>query len=647
MKNLSITKYELIGSQDDPEEAYSELKKNPSDEQLRRNFFRAIASFSSVEKKKYLNRAAQEMYLNEKVTVGDLNRDLKAFIERERFRLSNELARYIDHESGIEFTLDPKYSMFEHGVYLIEKNICICRKPIFVTQILKDPVGDRYFLRLVSYRGNERIERIVPNQDVLNLKGLTDLSQFGFPTNSSSARELVSFLDSLIFINEKNIPMGIASSQLGLYKNFFIFPESAIGPNEEIPVHFILNDPPPRMFESRGDRNVYINFIRGLRVDLPTSYTVTIFCLYAALASFLLEKQGSPNSVINLRAESGEGKTTLIMIIGSTFGNPKLTAVTWDSTPTFIDRRAAVLNGFPLIIDESSSKLNAKKGELARILYSLAEGKSRGKAPHDSGMSTMPVREFHLITFSSGEISLLSDSDPSGSQMRMIEIDTIFGITNPEFIRKVESVIYTNYGLLAREFVRKLLSTDLSKYPLFKILDPTSCTAAQLAKINHLDRVIRQLQPIYIAGCLAEEIFDFGYDPREIVLSIYEQLETKVLRHFGIPDQFMPWLRDFVSQNPDRFVTYGAIREHLGQVWGMKRGSDLLIIKSAFDSDIMRAYADSDGRYARSILSELAKKGIIHPDSQGNLTRNMGNMRVVYFPNFFVEDGQEADPFGE
>lgn len=642
----SISRYEPTEIILSPEDALKLLFEKPFDLGLQHQFFDSLAPLGIIDRKRYLNIAFETIFKKEKITLSEIKNDMNAYLKSKTLE-SLQNSSYLDPETNIEFLLDGQnYSMDANG--LLKGDKILTHEPFFVTEILKDILEGRFFVRLVSYKNDARIEKIVANEEITNKGAIAGLSQYGFPTHIMTAGDLIFFLDDLIHRNKDRIPIGMASTQLGwIGTDVFLFPDVAISREGEKPVHFILSDPHPRMFESKGDRDVYISFIRGLKIDLPNSYTIPIFMIYAAFASFILEILLAPNLFIHIFSESGIGKTTMTNLIGSLFGNPKFTSTVWDSTEVFIGRRASVLNGIPFLIGEASSKMNSRKGEMAKIIYMLSEGKTRGKAIHDSGMATAPIREFRAVVISNGEISLLSDVDLTGSQIRLIQFETAFGIIDVNFIQKVENLISENYGLLAKEFVKKILEIDLKKYQLFKVLDPSNCSSAQKAKINHLNRLIKQLQPTYVAGCVAEELFNFGYDPKAIVGEIYEQIEIKILKNLGIVDQFLPWLHDFVFQNQDRFPNDQHFQTHSGQIWGIIKGNDLLIIKSAFDSEIMKAYSDSDGKLSKTILGELAKKEKIECDKLGNPTKNVNQKRCVVFKNFFEDLESNKDYFGE
>ena len=638
----SISRYEPAEPKVSPEDALNNLQENPFDQDAQHQFFDSLAPLGSIDRKRFLILAHESIYDAEGITMSEIKRDMATYLGSKEAHVDQDNL-YFDPESNIEFHLDSEYySMDEDGLFHEVKRRHLTRKPIFTTEILQDFLEGQYYVRLVSYKNGNRIEKIVANKEITNKNSIAALSQHGFPIHSNTAADMISFLTDLIYRNEDRIPLGLASTQLGwINTDVFLFSDVAISRQGEKPVHFILNDPHPRMFESKGDRNVYINFIRRLKNDLPNSYTITIFVIFATFSSFLLEPLNAPNLLIHIYLESGMGKSTLTNLCGSLFGNPKFTSTVWDSTEIFIGRRASILNGVPFLIQEASSKMNTRKGETARIIYMLSEGKTRGKANPDSSMATAPIREFRTVVISNGEISLLADNDLTGSQIRLIQFTSAFGVIDIDFIQKTENLIRDNYGLLAKDFVKKVMETDLKQFKPFRVIDPKSCTPAQKEKINHLNRVIKQLQPIFIAGCIAEELFGFGYDPTKIVSEVYDQLEKQILQSVGIVYQFMPWLRNFVFQNADKFPTEAGLQVFSGTRWGVIKGDDLLIIKSAFDGEIMKAYADSDGKLSKAILQELANKGVTERDSEGNPTRNYKNKRCVWFKDFFKD--QEAD----
>jgi hypothetical protein len=139
----------------------------------------------------------------------------------------------------------------------------------------------------------------------------------------------------------------------------------------------------------------------------------------AALAAPLLERVGMRGFAVHLCGDSSRGKTTMLRVAASVFGDPESPAwvASWNTTANAAEARAATLCDLPLCYDEAgASDLVAVR----RLVYTLANGEGRGRLGRDTSVRT--VTNWRTIVLSSGEIPLADTTQATGAQARVLDL---------------------------------------------------------------------------------------------------------------------------------------------------------------------------------------------------------------------------------
>jgi uncharacterized protein (DUF927 family) len=256
-----------------------------------------------------------------------------------------------------------------------------------------------------------------------------------------------------------------------------------------------------------------------------------IFALSVALTSPLMKLVGGETGGFHIHGLSSRGKTTVLQVAASIWGNaaaPTNTigasfVKTWRATGNSLEGIAACHNDCFLPIDELGQ---VDSNDFQRIVYDLSSGVGKTRMRRDA--SLVKPQRWTIQYLSTGEVSAKSKMEAFGKKAKAgvltrlidIPIDTeVFqdthGLTGAEFADSLKHNCSTHYGWAGPAFVEELI--EIANEP----------DGIHDMEINYLDfvdqltlpnleaeqnRVIKRLALVLLAGAYA---VDFGILPLE------------------------------------------------------------------------------------------------------------------------------------
>ena len=197
------------------------------------------------------------------------------------------------------------------------------------------------------------------------------------------------------------------------------------------------------------------------------------FAVCLSFAPPLMELAGETGGGIHYRGPSSTGKTTALHIAGSVWGGggPLGFAESWRATSNGLEAIAARHNDALMCLDELSQIESREAGEVA---YMLSNGAGKHRAGRDG--SSRKAARWHLLFFSTGEISLADKMSETGRQaragqeVRLVDIpadagcglgvfENLHGFTSADiFARTLHENALNYYGTPIRAYLEKLLA---------------------------------------------------------------------------------------------------------------------------------------------------------------------------------------------
>lgn len=145
------------------------------------------------------------------------------------------------------------------------------------------------------------------------------------------------------------------------------------------------------------------------------------FALSLAFAAPLLTLVGMEGGGFHLKGESTDGKTTIMKVAASVYGNPDRYSQTWKATGNAIEGIASRRNDALLCLDELGELDGKEAGQMA---YMLANGQGKGRSKQDGELRER--KAWRLLFLSTGELSLEDHAASAGQRTQAgMEVRTI------------------------------------------------------------------------------------------------------------------------------------------------------------------------------------------------------------------------------
>jgi len=193
--------------------------------------------------------------------------------------------------------------------------------------------------------------------------------------------------------------------QLPSNELIYVTPDRSIGNASEL-VHYVGDD---------GHRFSSSNTLEDWQyhVSIPIKgNSRPVFAVSIGFSSALLHLLQMENSGFNLLGDSSIGKSTILIIVATLFGNPRQTVTTWNATSNGLEAVATLCNDAGLILDEMKQLAPEIAGMTA---YHILNGKGRSRANLTGG--SKGGSSWRLMLLSSGEIGLADLSNAKGGRL--------------------------------------------------------------------------------------------------------------------------------------------------------------------------------------------------------------------------------------
>ena len=212
-------------------------------------------------------------------------------------------------------------------------------------------------------------------------------------------------------------------------------------------------------FTPKGTLAVWKNIAN--KYNAP-EYDLHAFGVLAGFGSVLMHLSPENGGVVNFFSKrSGTGKTTILKVVNSIFGDPK--ALMKDAQDTHLSKvhRMGVMNGMPVCIDEMT---NARPEEMSSMLYGSTQGRARDRMKAGENAERVNDIVWKLISIWSSNTSIEDrlgtiKFDPQGEMARVIEIHLETPVPNNVLdAQKLFSQLSDNYGHAGDVFLNYVVS---------------------------------------------------------------------------------------------------------------------------------------------------------------------------------------------
>jgi len=510
--------------------------------------------------------------------------------------------------------------------------------------------------------------RIVPRCVIADRNKLIHLAAFGVAVTSNSTAALVEYLAAFEAENAGILLTENITGHMGWHRingeDVFIWGETLIrnkaGEDGDVPppsIRFVASDNGNQQIsealKSKGKFDTWRSAIQ-----LIETHPRVLLAVFTALAAPLLKIVGVPSFIVDYAAETSTGKTTSLRIAASVWGNPEecgpdrvSLVLSWDITPTCLERSAATLQSIPLMVDETK-RAQWPAETLPKSVYAFCAGRGRGRGSIDGVRASAT---WATTMLSSGEQPITSFARDGGTHARVIQHwGPPFGQANETtagLVNLLNEALRLNFGHAGPRFVRWLLH-HRDQWSQFRSRF-AAIRAELLAHSNGKPLAMRLCASMAVI-CLAEEL---AHDALNLPTGHMGPLSIELLQEFVETDRAAEALRyvlDWARGNHVRFYRItGPTRPVVGGEWvGRWDGPDAQFV-GVLPPTLEQVLREGGFCDFRGLVASWRDRGwlVLGEESEGSartrLRTRIGedhNARVIAIRRSAIE---EVDPPGE
>lgn len=333
--------------------------------------------------------------------------------------------------------------------------------PVLIVRQLED-LYTREGRADVAYRHQGRwVEQCVSRQALIDSRAMVaELGPYGAPVTSSNAARTVDWLHALAAANPGHIPTVTSVSRVGWHdtgQRVFVTHEPIAETDTTCPLTLDTRGERKRLYAAlrpRGDAACHVGALRQAWEADPICATM----IAGALAAPLLEPLAAANFGIHLIGESSRGKTSMLKIAGSVYGDPNDAqwVASWNATGVGAELRAGMLSDLPQCYDEIGG---GDSEQIDRLIYMLINGTGRVRGQRD--ITLRETQHWRTILLSTGERELGGDDAATGARVRIIHLPvSAFGTLSSAAIDALCVQCAANAGQVGRQWLQLLVDLD-------------------------------------------------------------------------------------------------------------------------------------------------------------------------------------------
>jgi putative DNA primase/helicase len=347
-----------------------------------------------------------------------------------------------------------------------------------------------------------------------------DMAEQGLRINKGQQGNLARYILGSTTDDRLTLVYRIGWHEIGS-RNVFVLPSQVIG------------DPPGRVVYEGGQRRQEEYSAYGSLAEwqhglsaLAQGHAMAALAISAAFAGPLLHLAGLESGGVHLFGNSSTGKTTLLKLAASVWGDSGLVR-SWRATANGLEGVANRTSDVVLILDELG-QLDSK--DAATALYMLASGV--GKIRMNRNATLQDIKRWRAFMLSSGEMTvetkiaqLRGAKAYIGATLRLLNVAGdrglgfgVFDSAGPtgdirDLLKDFNSTVTSAYGVAGPAFVGALASRAEAGEAIHNAIDHFVTTNLEAGASGQVERAAKRFGLIATAGELATEFGITGWAP--------------------------------------------------------------------------------------------------------------------------------------
>lgn len=283
--------------------------------------------------------------------------------------------------------------------------------------------------------------------------------------------------------------------------------------------------------------------------------------LLAGFGSVLMALSPENGGVLHFFSKkSGTGKTTILKMVNSIFGDPR--ALMKDAQDTHLTKvhRMGILNGIPLCLDEMT---NTTPQELSSLLYGCTQGRARDRMESGRNAERLNDLTWKQLSIWSGNTSnedrlSLIKMNPQGELARLIEVHLETPV--PEDVlgsQLLFNSLNENYGVAGHEY----MSYVIPNLEHIKIIwDDTRDLIYKYRKWTQVERYkLNQIICITTAGIITNSIGLTNYNIKRITRKAIDLVKAETEAMSMQASKAVETFAAFINQNINNILIIDSI----------------------------------------------------------------------------------------
>lgn len=495
----------------------------------------------------------------------------------------------------------------------------IASSPILIARNLEDHYSHEQRTEITYQRDGAWIPLVVNRRALIDARTMVaELGPFGAPVTSNSAPRVVDFLEELERVNAGHIERVVCVGKTGWHTiegdRVFVLDRPLFADGTEHTLALDTRGDRRRLFAALKPRGSLRAHIDALRRAWAADATCAAM-IAGGLAATLLEPLGAPNFAVHLPGDSSRGKTSMLKIAASVFGDPTNDQWlgSWNTTGVASELRAGVLNDLPQCYDEVGS---GDAGNLERSVYMLVNGAGRTRGTRD--LTLRETIAWRTVVLSTGERELADHTTMTGAQVRVIQLPVrTFGKLTAREVDELREACAAESGSFGRAWIDNLLAID----------DWTPFRTSLRAATKRLRAAASNPLQARVAGyfaCLmtAEQIackLGLGDELGGTMEKLFLDAERREMVQ-PLADRAFDLVRNWAMEEPEAFPE--LVTETSGEEspkrsgssrtrYGFRRGTSVLM----FIPKSLRDFLDGRKLSSATVLGEWRRRGWIECDA--------------------------------
>ncbi len=503
------------------------------------------------------------------ITLGKTKEDFQRLIDN-----AEEIVTEIKEIDGIKFIEPERFLIKADRVEQRSfdkdgnegKSKTVFYTPLFITDCALDVDTGTEEVE-ITFKQRRKWKSIwVPKRTIMDMKKFVELSDHGLQVSSVNVKRMIEYLSAYEACNMDMIKLSFVVKGVGwktvkdkkvyiLHKMVTRADKKAARDEKELSVEFVAEAGFERFVKAMKPDGKYPEWREFITEILK--YPLASFAFYSSFAAPLLRMLKAPNFIIDFWGSTSVGKTTVLELAASVWGNPHKEAgglvFSWDATKVFLERMAHFFNDAPIFPDDSQT---VDDRTMTSMLYQIANGVGKGRG------SIVGIRHnptWHTVCFSTGERPLTQCTTFSGARARTIELyGSPFPNATGSFINDLKQEVREHYGHAGPKFIEGILPVWEKPDDMTSLKEEYKRYQRQLSLYANSevgDRYSHYFSVVKLAADLVYRILSIG-DPvnaEESIYRVFNNMVSESLTDVDISTRAMEFILSWASANEGLF----------------------------------------------------------------------------------------------